>query len=204
MRAKAAPARAYVAALRHVRREIIAALGEHPRLGRTGRGLARSADGGRPLVLANDRVDAALAAGVDGVHVGAADLPPEAIRAHPIAAGLVVGITCHTGEELRGAARGGADYVGLGPFFASRTKAGTTGDPRQALRGVTPGLDLPPVYAIGGVTLEGLDDVLGEPLVGGVVVSSAIQAAPDPSTAARAFRERLDARAAAAFSRSRS
>ncbi len=192
VRAKEAGARDYACALHRVLKAVQGRLGAVPRVRRGSRGLERSSAAGRPLVLANDRLDVALASGADGVHVGAEDLPPEAIRALDLPASFVVGLTCHTAEELRRAPGRGADYLGVGVFFPSPTKPGVLDDPRPALRALAHDYPMP-FYAIGGLTLERAREVLSYPHVTGVVVSSAIQRAADPARVARSWRELLDA-----------
>jgi thiamine-phosphate pyrophosphorylase len=190
VRAKGASATEFVDVVERVRKAILHEAGVTPRMRRTSRGLER-AQGVRPLVLANDRLDVALAAKADGVHVGTDDLPPEVIRELDLPSDFVVGLTCHTLEELRAAPGRGADYLGVGSFFSSVTKPVSIPDPRPALRRLPVTYPLP-IYAIGGVTLKRLEAVFREPHVRGVVVSSAIQADADPAAAARAFRERLE------------
>jgi thiamine-phosphate pyrophosphorylase len=191
LRAKDAPAGAFTEALSSLREAITAETGETPGMGRGPAGLKRLATAGRPLVLANDRLDVALAAGADGVHVGAEDLPPERIRELPLPAGFVVGLTCHARAEILAAPGRGADYAGVGTFFPSPTKPGLHSDPRPALRSLPENYPLP-IYAIGGITLERVAEVLSEPCVAGVVVSSAIQRAADPAREAWAWRASLD------------
>jgi thiamine-phosphate pyrophosphorylase len=113
---------------------------------------------GRALVLVNDRADLALLAGADGVHVGDEDLPvPEARRL--LGPDLLVGRTCRTLEEARAAVAAGADHVGYGPVFASRTKPLPV-PPRgiAALSEVCAGLGAP-VVAISGIDLANVGEV---------------------------------------------
>jgi thiamine-phosphate pyrophosphorylase len=102
----------------------------------------------------------------------------------------VVGVTCHTYEELVRAPGSGADYAGVGAFYPSPTKPSIVSDPRPALGRLPEDYPLP-LYAVGGLTLERLEEPLAFPQVRGVVVSSAIQASPDPAREARAWRARL-------------
>ncbi|MCM0622016.1 thiamine phosphate synthase [Nocardioides bruguierae] len=73
-------------------------------------------------VVVDDRVDVALAAGADGVHVGADDLPVADVRR--LAPHLLVGATCRGPADVRAARETGADYAGVGPVRASRSKPG--------------------------------------------------------------------------------
>jgi thiamine-phosphate pyrophosphorylase len=113
---------------------------------------------GRALVLVNDRADLALLSGADGVHVGDDDLPvPEARRL--LGPELLVGRTCRTLEEARAAIAAGADHVGYGPVFASRTKPLAL-PPRgiPALAEVCSRLGAP-VVAISGIDLSNVGEV---------------------------------------------
>ncbi len=192
LRAKETPAGAFAAALASLRRTVVREAGALPGLERGARGLVRARAGGRPLLLANDRLDVALAAGADGVHLGSEDLPPEAVRESRLPPGFVVGLTCHTLYEISRAPSRGVDYAGVGTFYPSPTKPGLERDPRPALRALPADYPLP-LYAIGGLTLERAPEALSHPHVAGVVTSSAIQRAPDPARAAREWRALLDA-----------
>ncbi len=76
---------------------------------------------GRALFLVNDRVDVALAADADGVHIGQDDMPFELAR-RLLGPGRIIGLTVHDVAEALEAERIGADYVGLSPIFATSTK----------------------------------------------------------------------------------
>ena len=119
------------------------------RVARMARPLCRAA--GIPLVI-NDRLDVALAVGADGVHLGQTDLP--LAEARGLAAGrLVIGVSTHDVAQVAAACAGGADYLGFGPVFATRTKANP--DPVQGLAGLRAAVTAAgrtPVVAIGGIT----------------------------------------------------
>jgi len=105
-----------------------------------------TAAGSRTKVLVNDRLDVALAAGVDGVHLPGHGLPTARIR--PFVTTL--GRSIHSAEEGIEAARDGADFVIFGPIFESPGKKPVGLD---ALRAVTAAVKIP-VLAIGGITHE--------------------------------------------------
>jgi thiamine-phosphate pyrophosphorylase len=113
---------------------------------------------GRAIVIVNDRADLALLAGADGVHVGDEDLPPAEVR-RLVGGAMLVGRTCRTLAEARAAIAEGADHVGFGPIFASRSKPLAVA-PRglEGLREVAAGLGAP-VVAISGITLETVAEV---------------------------------------------
>jgi thiamine-phosphate pyrophosphorylase len=125
---------------------------------------------GRALVVVNDRADLAVLAGADGVHVGDEDLPPSEAR-RLVGDGLLVGRTCRTLAEARAALAEGADHVGYGPMFGSRSKALSV-PPRglDALREVAASLGAP-VVAIGGIGLE----TIGEVAAAGAAAAAVIE-----------------------------
>jgi len=139
----------------------------------------------RRLFIVNDRLDVALAAEADGVHLGQEDLPARLARPllHP---GMLLGISTHSVEEAREAEAAGADYIGFGPVFPTGTKTGTR--PTVGLDGirvVKAAVELP-VLAIGGITLERVSEVVHAG-ADGVAVISAIVGARDIRQATRAF-----------------
>jgi thiamine-phosphate pyrophosphorylase len=115
--------------------------------------------GAECLLIMNDRVDLAMLAGFGGVHVGQGDLSPEDAR-KVMGIDGIVGISTHTEEQVRVAEAGAADYVAMGPVFATGTKAdaaevvGLAGVRRaRALTGK-------PLVAIGGITLANCRSVV--------------------------------------------
>ena len=115
-----------------------------------GRELKRLVGGSVKLVM-NDRADLCLAAGFDGVHVGQEDLSPEGAR-RVIGDGLWLGVSTHNPEQLGVADRSSADYLAIGPVFATSSKANP--DPVIGLEGVrrARALTSKPLVAIGGIT----------------------------------------------------
>jgi thiamine-phosphate pyrophosphorylase len=76
------------------------------------------------LFIVNNRVDVALLAGADGVHLGNTDLPAAEVRR--FAPDLIIGISCNTEEQAATARQRGASYFNIGPLFPTRTKEGLT------------------------------------------------------------------------------
>ena len=148
----------------------------------------------RPLgaqLVINDRVDVALAADADGVHVGQDDMHPADVRAL-LGPHKLIGLSV-TGEEEARAAQGlPMDYLGAGPVFATTTKV-DAGEP-QGLAGLARMVALAevPVVGIGAITAANAAAVLAAG-ASGLAVVSAICAAPDPLAAARELRAIVDA-----------
>jgi len=132
------------------------------------------------LVLVNDRVDVALAAGADGVHLGRVDLPVAAARR--IAPDLVVGATCRTRAEVEAAARDGAAYAGFGPVYATASKQGLP-DPLGPAA-ISAAAGVLPLVAIGGVDASRVAGVVAAG-AHGVAVIGGIWRQPDPVSAAK-------------------
>ncbi len=102
-------------------------------------------------LILNDRADLAVLAGWDGVHVGQEDLTPEDAR-RVVGVERWVGVSTHTEEQVRVADGSGADYVAVGPVFATGTKVDA--EPVIGLDGVRRARALTgkPIVAIGGIT----------------------------------------------------
>lgn len=114
------------------------------------RELRRTLGRGVRLIM-NDRADICLAAGFDGVHVGQDDLAPERARLL-VGDRLWVGVSTHFVEQIREADKSSADYIAIGPVFATASKQNP--DPVVGLEGVRAGraATRKPLVAIGGIT----------------------------------------------------
>ncbi|MQT11109.1 thiamine phosphate synthase [Segnochrobactrum spirostomi] len=146
-------------------------------------------------VLVNDRLDVALAAGADGIHVGQDDLPAADAR-RLLGPEAIIGLSITDAAEADGAGDPAVDYVGLGPVFATGSKAdaadalglGGTEAVARLIRAAAPGL---PIVAIGGLGLANAADVIGAG-TDGIAVISAILGAPDRRAAAAELRRAVD------------
>lgn len=142
-----------------------------------------------PLIV-NDRLDIALAADADGVHVGQADLPASVARGI-MGPGRILGVSAETVAEAMAAQEDGADYLGVGPIFEAR---GTKPD-----AGLPLGLELIaeirrhcrlPIVAIGGINAENARKVRDAGADAAAVIS-AVASADDIAQAARRLKRLL-------------
>lgn len=151
---------------------------------------ARLAPLGIPLIV-NDRPAVAVAAGADGLHIGQGDGDPAKARA-TVGPDALLGLSVTGPDDLATVDPAVVDYVGLGPVFASPTKADATPPLGLAgFRAVASRLGVP-VVAIGGID-AGNAGALVAAGADGVAVVSAICAAADPQAAAAALRRAIDA-----------
>ena len=143
------------------------------------------------LLIVNDRLDLALAAEADGVHLGQEDLPAAQARGL-LGPGRILGVSTHSLAQAQAAQATGADYIGFGPIFATGTKnTGYTPRGLEGLRAIRQAVCLP-ILAIGGITLENVTAVIAAGATAPAVIS-AVVAAPDVAAAAATFRERVAA-----------
>ena len=111
------------------------------------------------IFLVNDDVDIALAVSADGVHLGQGDLPVEAVRAM---AGrkFIIGLSTHSPQQALSAVKSGADYIGVGPVYPTKTKKDVGAAVGIGyLDYVVKNINLPFV-AIGGIKLHNLPEVI--------------------------------------------
>jgi thiamine-phosphate pyrophosphorylase len=154
---------------------------------------------GRSLLFVNDRPDVARLAEADGVHLGQEDLPLTEAR-KLLGEHALIGISTHSDAEIAGAQA--ADYIGFGPIFATRSKAGAPLPPPHGIEGLRRAVRLSgvPVVAIGGMTAANAAQVAST----GARCAAAIAelcAAEDPAEAVRAMRRAWDEGAAEAGER---
>lgn len=138
------------------------------------------------LLLVNDRFDVALAAGAHGVHLGPDDLPVAAVR-RVVPRGFLIGSSTDDPPTGRRFALAGADYLGVGAVFETRSKPGleheSIGAGRVAEVAEVAGI---PCVGIGGITLDNAAEVAR--IGAGIAVLSAVMDSPNPGEAVAAFR----------------
>jgi len=146
------------------------------------------------LLAVNDRADVALAAGADVLHLGQDDLPVPVAR-QILGPGPLIGRSSHSpAQSSLAAAEEGVDYFWAGPVWTTPTKPGRPATGLGLLSHVASLRPARPWFAIGGIGLDRLDDVLAAGATR-VVVVRAITGAADPGAVAAEFAARLASRA---------
>lgn len=157
----------------------------------------RNAVGGRVPVLVNDRVDLALAAGAEGVHLGQSDLHPDEAR-RLLGPGAIIGLTVKTGHQADELYRLPVDYACIGGVFATTSKdnpdppVGLDGLQRIVFRGRLARGGGFPLGAIAGIGRENAASVIAAG-ADGVAVITALFSGGDTRGKARDLRGRIDA-----------
>ncbi|MGB4704907.1 MAG: thiamine phosphate synthase [Candidatus Saccharicenans sp.] len=144
---------------------------------------------GIPLII-NDRLDIALAAGADGIHLGQSDLPAEIARKY-LGPDAIIGLSVENFDQLREAINLPVDYLAISPVFPTPTKTDT--GPAWGIEGLRRARSFTekPLVAIGGINETNVVEVL-KAGANGVAVVSAICAATDPEEAARRLRRLIE------------
>ncbi|MDO9117905.1 MAG: thiamine phosphate synthase [Nitrospira sp.] len=143
------------------------------------------------LFIVNDRCDLALAVDADGVHLGQGDLPLELAR-KVMGPDKLIGISTHNPDQVLAASAGKPDYLGFGPIFKPGSKQDH--DPVVGIEGLRAirSLTSLPIFAIGGITIENVGEVM-KAGANGVAVISAILKAPDIKQAVSDFLAQMPA-----------
>lgn len=137
----------------------------------------------RALFFVNDRLDIAMAAGADGVHLGQEDIPLAAAR-KITGENMIIGISATTLEEALKAEKEGADYIGLGHIFPTFSKEKFHPPLGVETLQKTASLLSIPVVAIGGITPENAPKLIAAGAAG-IAVISCVSRAPSPYDAAK-------------------
>jgi thiamine-phosphate pyrophosphorylase len=143
-------------------------------------------DRGVPMII-NDRIDVAQAVKADGVHLGQSDMPL-AVAKKILEDSMIIGISAESLQDAVEAEKGGADYLGVSPIYATPTKTDTAAPLGLAgLREIHKAVRLP-LVGIGGLNRDNAAEVIRSG-ADGVAVVSAIVAADDPQAAADALKQ---------------
>lgn len=110
------------------------------------------------LFIVNDRVDIAAILEADGVHLGQDDLDVKSAR-EILGEGAIIGVSTHAPEQASKAVDDGADYIGVGPVFATPTKQGRVPVGLEYVKWVSKNIDIP-AFAIGGIDGRNVDEVI--------------------------------------------
>src|SRR5262249_29175644 len=124
--------------------------------------LRRITRGTKTLCIINDRADIAAIVGADGVHIGQEDLSVKDSRT-VVGPRMLIGVSTHNIEQARAAVLDGANYLGAGPTFASRTKSFDAFAGPGYLREIAGEIRLP-TFAIGGIASVNVDQVVASGL----------------------------------------
>ncbi len=111
------------------------------------------------MLIVNDFIDVAMLVSADGIHLGQDDIPiSEARNITP--EGLIIGISTHSIDQAKEAEAAGADYIGIGPVFATPTKQGNVPIGMDIVREVVSIMHIP-VVAIGGINPDNVNQLKG-------------------------------------------
>lgn len=138
-----------------------------------------------PLII-DDRLDIALAADTEGVHLGQSDLPVSTAR-KILGSSKIIGATAKTVQQAVQAYKQGADYLGTGAIFPTKTKVQTILTSVDTLKAITAAVPIK-VNAIGGLNNDNISILKGSG-ISGICVVSAIMKSPDPCAAAKKLKE---------------
>lgn len=144
---------------------------------------------GIPLII-NDRMDIALAAKADGIHVGQSDMPVEIVRTY-MGEETIIGLSVESLEDALAANELDIDYIGISPVYTTPTKAElTSGLGLEGVKEITDACKFPSV-GIGGIYAGNAGEIIKSG-ADGVAVVSAICSADDPEAATRSLVEQVD------------
>ena len=162
---------------------------------KVGRELRRMCNSVDATMIVDDHVELVKELNADGVHLGLNDMPIVEAR-HTLGEETLIGGTANTAEQALSHCRQSADYIGCGPFRFTTTKQKLA--PTLGLSGYNNIVDRLheelvriPIVAIGGITLNDFDDIMGTG-VNGIAVSGAVLNAPDPVVAMQEMVKKLN------------
>lgn len=142
----------------------------------------------KKILIINDRVDIALLSNADGVHLGQSDLPLNMAR-RILGKKRIIGVSTHSIKEAKEAYKFGADYIGIGPAFASITKSNYKPLPIDIIKKIIKVTDLP-YFVIGGINLKNISMLLKN-RINRIAVFSSIIKSNNPYYQTKKFIENL-------------
>lgn len=137
-----------------------------------------------PLII-NDDPEIALACGAQGVHLGQADEDPKTVR-HRLGPEKIIGVSVRTPQQARAAQAAGADYLGVGAVFGTRTKTDAVPVSPETIRAICRSVQIP-VVAIGGIDRSNASLLKGTG-ISGIAVIRDLFAHPDIEDSARTLK----------------
>ena len=141
------------------------------------------------ILIVNDRPDIARIVDADGAHVGQDDLPIQSVRSI-LGIGKIVGLSSHNPQQLENAIKSGADYLGIGPVFPSKTKSFSNHAGIEFVHHAV-AITTTPTFAIGGIQPGNVNKIAAAGCRK-IAVSAAICQADDPEQVARSLIEGLN------------
>jgi thiamine-phosphate pyrophosphorylase len=129
-----------------------------------------------PLII-NDRVDIALSVEADGIHIGQEDIPLDTVK-RIVPSTMIIGVSAKTFAEAKRAEKDGADYIGVGAMFPTKTKEDSAIALKSELMRITNEIKIPKV-AIGGIKEDNIDEIK-KYYFDGIAVISAISKSENP------------------------
>ena len=138
--------------------------------------------------IMNDRVDLAIAAGADGVHLGQDDLSIQTVR-EKFGYRKLIGVSTHCVDQAKQAQAEGADYIGVGPVFSSTTKQFQHFVGVDLIKQVADTIDIP-AFAIGGIKIDNVSQVRDAGMQR-IAVAGVVNNATDPAQAVGELLEKL-------------
>lgn len=134
-----------------------------------------------PLII-NDRIDIMLAIDAAGIHIGQNDMPCNISR-KIIGEKKIIGVSATTKKEIKKAIKNGADYIGSGAIYPTKTKKDSKKITKKELNELTHYSDIP-IVAIGGINEKNSSELLNTGIAG-IAVVSAIMESNDPKNTSK-------------------
>lgn len=140
-----------------------------------------------PLII-NDRIDIMLAIDCEGIHIGQSDMPCDITR-KIVGNDKIIGVSASNLKEAKKAEKDGADYIGCGAIYPTKTKEDPTRVTKEELKEISEKIDIP-VVAIGGIKIENVEE-LNNTGIKGISVVSEIMNSDNPKLASKKLLEKI-------------